>query len=175
MRRGWLSGVRGMAGGHIVVGEADRDLVELGEQLELLQRVGINGRFCQVHFDAEAAAQAPAALDHRVEALKAQCGHATGRGDLDLFAVHVDANNYGELVAGQCVAFHQVAATLQRPPAYVSDVTYATLRRCDSGECRRRTSGEVRRRHLAFGAELRTLMRSGRRAGPRRFPPRVCR
>lgn len=80
--------------------------MECGIILQLMQRILINRRLGKVHPNAESAAQAFGALDYRVEPLEARGGHSTGRCDLDLFAVNVDANNYGELVAGQCTAFH---------------------------------------------------------------------
>ena len=69
--------------------------------LQLVQRICIDCRFRKVHLHAQAAAEALGPLNHVLEPLKSHRGHATVRCDLDLFAVDVDANNYGELVAGQ--------------------------------------------------------------------------
>jgi hypothetical protein len=93
--------------------------VECGVALQLFQCVRVNGCLGKVHLNAETAAQTLGALDHRVEPLEAQCGHSTCCCDLDLFAVNVDANNYGELVAGQCTAFHPCCHAAASPSVCV--------------------------------------------------------
>lgn len=115
-----------------VRGKANRNGMECGVALQLIERVLINGRLGKVHLDAEPAAKALGALDYRVEPLEARGGHPTGRCDLDLFAVNVDANNYGELVAGQCTAFHPCCHAAASPSVFgecdLRNITTAKLR-----------------------------------------------
>lgn len=110
----------GWKGGHVggFRGKANWNGMECCVALQLIQCVRVNGRLGKVHLNAESSTQTLGALNHRVEPLEAGGGHSTGRCDLDLFAVNVDANNYGELVAGQCTAFHLCCHAAASPSVF---------------------------------------------------------
>jgi len=66
-------GSAGRKGRHVaeVRGKANRNGMECGVALQLIQRVLINGGLGKIHLDAESAAKALGALDYRVEPLEA--------------------------------------------------------------------------------------------------------